>query len=75
MLATQPTKPLRAPHEIVTRLNSDIVKVLRGAETQDRLIALGCEPVGNTPCEFTEFVSAERSKWAKIIRQAGIKLD
>lgn len=67
--------PALTPNGIVTRLNSDIVKVLRSTETQDRLIALGCEPVGNTPREFAAFVSAERDKWAKLIKQAGIKLD
>ena len=67
--------PARTPNDIVTRLNSDIVKVLRSAETQDRLIALGCEPVGNTSREFAVFVSSERDKWARVIKQAGIKLD
>lgn len=67
--------PARTPNGIITRLNSDIVKILRSPETQDRLIALGCEPVGNTTREFAAFVIAERDKWAKVIRQAGIKLD
>lgn len=67
--------PARLPNEIVTRLNSDIVKVLRSAETQDRLIALGCEPVGDTSREFAAYISAERDKWAAVIKQAGIKLD
>jgi tripartite-type tricarboxylate transporter receptor subunit TctC len=67
--------PARTPAEIVARLNGDIVKVLRSTETQDRLLALGCEPVGNTSKEFAAFVAAERDKWAKVIKQAGIKLD
>ncbi|HTD91416.1 MAG TPA: tripartite tricarboxylate transporter substrate-binding protein, partial [Burkholderiales bacterium] len=67
--------PARTPNDIVARLNSDIVKVLHSTETQDRLIALGCEPVGNSSREFAAFVSAERDKWAKVIKQAAIKLD
>jgi len=67
--------PARTPNEIVIRLNSTIVKALRSTDTQERLIALGCEPVGNTPREFAAFVSAEHDKWAKVIKQAGIKLD
>ena len=67
--------PARTPHEIVARLNGNIVKVLRSTETQDRLIALGCEPVGNTPLQFAMFVNSERDKWARVIKQAGIKLD
>jgi len=67
--------PALTPGEIVMRLNSTIVNALRSADVQARLIALGCEPVGNTSREFEAFVSAERDKWAKVIRQAGIKLD
>jgi tripartite-type tricarboxylate transporter receptor subunit TctC len=52
-----------------------MVTVLRIAETQDRLIALGCEAVGNAPGEFAKFAGSERDKWAKVIKQAGIKLD
>ncbi len=67
--------PARTPADIVARLNGDIVKVLRSNETQERLIALGCEPVGNAASAFAAFVSAERDKWARVIRVAGIKLD
>lgn len=67
--------PARTPAEIVGRLNVDIVKVLRSPETQDRLITLGCEPVGNSSREFAAYVSAERDKWAKVIKQAGIRID
>ena len=67
--------PARTPNEIVARLNGDIVKVLRGTETQDRLIALGCEPVGNAPGVFAAFVRAERDKWGGVIQRAGIRLD
>jgi tripartite-type tricarboxylate transporter receptor subunit TctC len=67
--------PARTPQPIVARLHGDMVKVLRSTETQDRLIALGCEPVGNSPLQFAHFVNAERDKWAKVIKAAGIKLD
>jgi tripartite-type tricarboxylate transporter receptor subunit TctC len=67
--------PARTPQEIITRLNSDIVKVLRSPQTQERLIALGCERVGNAPREFAALVSAERGKWANVIKRSGIKLD
>ena len=67
--------PARMPQDIVTRLHGDIVKVLRSTETQDRLIALGCDPVGNSPREFSVFVASERDKWAGVIKRAGIQLD
>lgn len=67
--------PARMPLEIIARLHGDVVKVLRNAETQERLIALGCEPVGNSPREFSAFVASERDKWAGVIQRAAIRLD
>jgi tripartite-type tricarboxylate transporter receptor subunit TctC len=67
--------PVRTPQHIVTRLNSDIVAVLHSTQTQERLLALGSEPVGNTSREFAAFMRAERDKWAQVIKQAGIRLD
>lgn len=67
--------PAHTPNDIVARLNAEIVKVLRSADIRLRLITLGSEPVGNSSQAFAVFVSAERDKWAKVIKQAGIKLD
>ena len=67
--------PARTPAGIVARLHGDIVNALRTPDTQDRLIALGSEPVGNASREFAAFVRAERDKWLVVIQRAGIKFD
>ena len=64
--------PAGTPKEIVTRLNNEIVKVLKLPEIRDRLSKQGTEPVGSTPEEFDKFVKAEIAKWAKVIKDAGI---
>jgi len=43
------------------------------AETRERLLAQGFEPVGSTPAEFGAYIKAEIAKWAKVIKAAGIK--
>ena len=40
----------------------------------ERLTALGAEPVGSTPEEFTAFIKSEADKWSRVIREAGITL-
>jgi tripartite-type tricarboxylate transporter receptor subunit TctC len=35
--------------------------------------ALGADPSGNTPEEFARFIRADQAKWAKLMREAGIK--
>ncbi len=67
--------PARTPAGIVARLHGDIVNALRTPDTQDRLIALGSELVGNASREFAAFVRAERDKWLVVIQRAGIKFD
>jgi tripartite-type tricarboxylate transporter receptor subunit TctC len=66
--------PGATPKEIVSRLNADIVKVLRGPEVSSRLVAEGSEVVGSTPEEAMAVVNAQLDQWADIVRRTGIKL-
>jgi tripartite-type tricarboxylate transporter receptor subunit TctC len=59
--------------EIVTLLNREIIKILGLPAMKERLVELGYEPVGNTPGEYAAQIRTEISKWAKIIRSAGIR--
>jgi tripartite-type tricarboxylate transporter receptor subunit TctC len=65
--------PATTPKEIVERLHREIVKIVADPEIKRRLAAVGFEAVGSTPAEFDERVKAEIAKWAKVIRDAGIK--
>jgi len=67
--------PAGTPKEIISRLNSEIVKALHMPDVKERLSSLGAEPVGSTPEEFAAFIQAEIKKWAKVIKDAGIRLD
>ena len=67
--------PARTPRMIVERLHGEIVKVLQQPEVTARLAADGAEPVSSTPQQLAEHVKAERDKWAKVIKQTGIKGD
>jgi tripartite-type tricarboxylate transporter receptor subunit TctC len=63
------------PKEIITRLNTEIVKALRAPDLQERLLRDGAEPVGNTPDEFRAYIEADVVKWAKVIDAAGIRFE
>jgi len=67
--------PENTPAPIVTRLNTELVRVLRDPQTQRALIARGSEPVGNSRAAFAAFVRSEHERWAKVIKQAGITMD
>ena len=67
--------PAKTPPAIVSRLNGEIVKILRSAEARERLTALGMEPVGGTPEAYAAHLKEELAKYARIVKAAGIKPD
>ena len=67
--------PARAPQTLVARLNSEILKVLQLPATRERFAAEGFEAAGDTPAQFAAYIKSEQVKWAKVIKNAGIKAD
>ena len=67
--------PAGTPRDIVARLNTEIVKVLNSADVKDRFAKQGVEVRTSTPEQFGEFVRAEVGRWAKVIKEAGIRAD
>jgi tripartite-type tricarboxylate transporter receptor subunit TctC len=49
--------------------------MLAQPDVKERLARLGAEPVGNSPAEFAAFIRAEIGKWARIVKQAGLKAE
>ena len=67
--------PAGTPPEIVRRLNTEIVRILKSPEIHDKLIALGAEPVGNSVDEFTAMVKSEVVKWGDVVKRSGARVD
>jgi tripartite-type tricarboxylate transporter receptor subunit TctC len=67
--------PAKTPKAIIAKMNADMVKVLQMPDVRDKLIAMGYVPVGNTPEQYERFIRAEITKWAKVIKEAGIQVD
>ena len=65
--------PAATPIEIVTRLNTTIVKGISTPESREKLAALGGEVVGNTPAEYAAFLREDLAKWSKLIKTIGLK--
>jgi tripartite-type tricarboxylate transporter receptor subunit TctC len=67
--------PAKTPKPIITKLNTELVRILNTREAAERLAADGSEPVGTTPEEFTQLVKAEVAKWSAVVKEAGIRLE
>jgi len=63
--------PARTPKPVIDRLHGETVQILAGPVRQ-RLEAQGFELDGGTPAAFAAYIKSEITKWAKVIKQAGI---
>ena len=61
------------PKALVARLHSEVTSILRQPDMERRLVAEGVDVVASTPEEFDRLVRSETARWAKVIKQAGIK--
>lgn len=68
--------PGKTPQAVVERLNTEIFRALEAPEVKERLRAMGSEPGAiRSPEQFTAFVEAERTLYARLVRQSGAKPD
>ena len=67
--------PAGTPKDIVARLNAEIVKILKDPAFVQRFAAQDADTVYGTPQEYAEYIKAEISKWAKVVKASGAKAD
>lgn len=67
--------PAAAPPAIVTRMNTEVAKVLALPEIKAALAAQGLETKGGTPAQFGDYIKSEIAKISKIAKTAGVKAD
>ena len=61
--------------EIIQRINSEVVKFMHAPEVHKLLARSGLDPVTNTPAEFAVYLRADIEKWARVIREANIRVE
>jgi tripartite-type tricarboxylate transporter receptor subunit TctC len=65
--------PAGVPKAIVDKLGAEVARIVKLPDVAERFQLDGAEPVGSTPQEFAAFLKGETQKWAKVIKEAGIK--
>jgi tripartite-type tricarboxylate transporter receptor subunit TctC len=67
--------PAAVPREIITRLNTEINRILLMPDVQERFKAGGVDPVGGPPEKFGDHLKAEIAKWGKVVKATGARVD
>jgi tripartite-type tricarboxylate transporter receptor subunit TctC len=67
--------PAATPKPVVAKASADVNRVLALREVRERILALGSEVSGDTPEEFARFIREDQAKWAKLMREQGIKTE
>jgi tripartite-type tricarboxylate transporter receptor subunit TctC len=67
--------PAGTPDAVVSRLNAEIVKIVKSPEFAQRMRESGCEPLGGTPAEMARRIGTETAKFAKIVKDGKIAIE
>lgn len=67
--------PKGTPAQIVTRLNAEMLKVLNDPAFQAQLAKMGVTPMPSSPEEFARHISTETTRWARVVKDSGARID
>jgi tripartite-type tricarboxylate transporter receptor subunit TctC len=63
------------PTALVAKLNADLNRALSLPDVRERMSALGLEPAGGAPDAFRDFVRSDIVRWAKVIKESGVRAE
>ena len=67
--------PAGTPKAVVQRLHAELAKILAQPDMKERILGLGFEIVASSPEQFAAQIRQEVSKWEKVVKGAGIKVE
>jgi tripartite-type tricarboxylate transporter receptor subunit TctC len=67
--------PAGTPKPIADKFHDDLVKVMQQMEIKEKFAALGVDAVSGTPEQLGDYMKSEKTKYAKLIKEAGIKAE
>jgi tripartite-type tricarboxylate transporter receptor subunit TctC len=67
--------PAGTPPDVVTRINTEINRILALPEVKQRFAEQGVRTIGGTPQQFGVYLGTEIARWAKVIKQSGVRIE
>lgn len=67
--------PAGLPKDVVSRLNTEVAKLLKSSEMQAQFQKIGTDVVYRDPAQWAAFIKSEREKWAKVVKVTGAQVN
>ena len=67
--------PARTPEAVVARLHAAIAEALQAPDLRARIEASGTEPGGEPQAQFARVLAEEMATWARVVREANIRIE
>lgn len=67
--------PAVTPSQIINRLNKELVRIMNLPDIKEQFASLGADPLGNSPDDFGTLIRNEIRKYARVVTEAGMRLD
>jgi tripartite-type tricarboxylate transporter receptor subunit TctC len=67
--------PAGTPRPVVTRINTEVNRILNSDAIKERFAEIGVDPMPGTPEQFGELLARDTERWTKAVRSAGLKAD
>ncbi|WP_370625433.1 Bug family tripartite tricarboxylate transporter substrate binding protein [Polynucleobacter sp. CS-Odin-A6] len=67
--------PANMPADILNKDSAVLMAAINSPSVKEKYLAMGAQPVGNTPAQFSTFIKNEIAKWTKVVKDSGAKVD
>jgi len=67
--------PAGTPPDIVNRIQQEVARALSNPAINEKMLAQGAIPSGNTPAQFASLIESEHKKWAQVVKVSGARVD
>lgn len=67
--------PANMPADILSKDSAELMAAINSPSVKEKYLLMGAQPVGNTPVQFANFIKAEITKWTKVVKESGARVD
>ncbi|HTE13669.1 MAG TPA: tripartite tricarboxylate transporter substrate binding protein [Burkholderiales bacterium] len=67
--------PAKLPADVVSKINAEVNRIIGTAEIKEKLAGHGTVPLPMSPQDMGKWLSAEKERWAKVVKTSGFKID